>query len=171
VLFYGAPGTGKTHLVRHLLSRTPDTTAVLLSGRTLRLLNDATALARATLTAMDGLAPDADIAFILTTNRVDLLERALVERPGRVDLAVEIVKPDLEARERLFRLYAAELLAAGHLTEAAVHTAASRTEGVTASFTKELIRRVASIIVARSLGDHTQHTQSRRLAAPTFGVV
>ena len=96
-----------------------------------------------TLEAMDGLAPDADITFILTTNRVDLLERALVERPGRVDLAVEIPKPDLEARERLFRLYAAEMLAAGQLTEAAVHTAAARTEGVTASFTKELIRRAA----------------------------
>jgi ATP-dependent 26S proteasome regulatory subunit len=165
------PGTGKTHLVRHLLSRTPDTTAVLLTGFTLPLLSLATTLARAappaivvledcdlvaehrggetnaalfeTLEAMDGLAPDADIAFILTTNRVDLLERALVERPGRVDLAVEIPKPDLEARERLFRLYAAELLAAGQLTEAAVNTAAARTEGVTASFTKELIRRVA----------------------------
>jgi predicted AAA+ superfamily ATPase len=171
VLLYGPPGTGKTHLVRHLLSRTPGTTAVLLSGRTLGLLNQATALARAappaivvledcdlvaehrggetnaalfeTLEAMDGLAPDADIAFILTTNRVDLLERALVERPGRVDLAVEIPKPDLEARERLFQLYATEMLAAGQLTEAAVHTAAAKTEGVTASFTKELIRRVA----------------------------
>ena len=170
VLLYGPPGTGKTHLVRHLMRETPGTTAVLLSGRTLNLLHEATTLARAaqpaiivledcdlvaehrgrdtnaalfeTLEAMDGLAADADIAFILTTNRVDLLERALVERPGRVDLAVEITKPDLEARERLFRLYAAELLAAGQLSEAAVHTAAARTEGVTASFTKELIRRV-----------------------------
>jgi len=169
VLLYGPPGTGKTHLVRHLLSQTPGTTAVLLSGRTLSLLNDATALARAaqpamvvledcdlvaehrggetnavlfeTLEAMDGLAPDADITFILTTNRVDLLERALVERPGRVDLAVEITKPDQEDRERLFRLYAADLLAAGQFSERAVHTAAARTEGVTASFTKELIRR------------------------------
>jgi hypothetical protein len=171
VLLYGPPGTGKTHLVRHLLSRTPDTTAVLLTGFTLPLLSLATTLARAvppaivvledcdlvaehrggetnaalfeTLEAMDGLAPDEDITFILTTNRVDLLERALVERPGRVDLAVEIPKPDLEARERLFRLYAAEMLAAGQLTEAGAHTAASRTEGVTASFTKELVRRVA----------------------------
>ena len=57
---------------------------------------------------------------------------------------MEIVKPDLDSRERLFRLYAAELLATGQLTEAAVHTAAVRTEGVTASFTKELIRRVAN---------------------------
>jgi ATP-dependent 26S proteasome regulatory subunit len=33
------------------------------------------------------------VTFILTTNRPDLLERALVERPGRVDLAVHIDKP------------------------------------------------------------------------------
>ena len=169
VLLYGPPGTGKTHLVRHLLSQTAGTTAVLLSGRpsacstrrppwpspvqpAIVVLEDCDLVAEhrgggtnaalfETLEAMDGLAADADITFILTTNRADLLERALVERPGRVDLAVEIAKPDLEARERLFRLYAAELLAAGQLTEAAVHTAAARTEGVTASFTKELIRR------------------------------
>ena len=169
VLLYGPPGTGKTHLVRHLLSETPDTTAVLLSGRTLQFLRQATDLARAAqpaivvledcdlvaehrggdndaalfdaLKAMDGLTADADITFVLTTNRADLLERALVERPGRVDLAVEIGKPDLEARERLFRLYSADLLSSGRLSEAAVHTAAARTEGVTASFTKELIRR------------------------------
>ena len=163
-------GTGKTHVVRHLLSRTAGTTAVLLSGRTLGLLHDTSQLARAaqpaivvledcdlvaehrggdsnaalfeTLEAMDGLAADADITFILTTNRADLLERALVERPGRVDLAVEIAKPDLDGREQLFRLYAADLLAIGQLTEAGVRSAAERTEGVTASFTKELIRRV-----------------------------
>ncbi|MFP5283128.1 MAG: AAA family ATPase, partial [Actinomycetes bacterium] len=35
VLLYGPPGTGKTHLVRHLLTATPDTTAVLLSGKSL----------------------------------------------------------------------------------------------------------------------------------------
>jgi len=170
VLLYGPPGTGKTHVVRHLLSRTVGTTAILLSGRTLGLLHDASQLARAaqpaivvledcdlvaehrggdsnaalfeTLEAMDGLAADADITFILTTNRADLLERALVERPGRVDLAVEIAKPDLNEREQLFRLYAADLLAGGQLTEAGVRSAAERTEGVTASFTKELIRRV-----------------------------
>lgn len=90
---------------------------------------------------MDGLAADADITFILTTNRADLLERALVERPGRVDLAVEIGKPDLEARARLFAVYAADLLAAGQLSAEIGPRTAERTEGVTASFTKELIRR------------------------------
>jgi hypothetical protein len=165
VLLYGPPGTGKTHVVRHLLSATPDTTAVLLSGRTLGLLNEATRLARAcqpaiivledcdlvaeerggdtnaalfeTLEALDGLDGDADITFILTTNRPDLLERALVERPGRVDLAVRIDKPDLEARHRLLRLYAHAL----PFADETLRSAAVRTDGATASFAKELIRR------------------------------
>jgi hypothetical protein len=53
------------------------------------------------LNEMDGLGDDADIAFLLTTNRADLLEPALVQRPGRVDLAVEIPVPDAEGRARL----------------------------------------------------------------------
>jgi ATP-dependent 26S proteasome regulatory subunit len=183
VLLYGPPGTGKTHLVRHLLTSTPGTTAVLLSGRTLGALNDATKLARAaqpaiivledcdliaeerggdtnaalfeTLEAMDGLDGDADITFVLTTNRPDLLERALVERPGRVDLAVQIDKPDLAGRRRLFALYGAELLAGGQLTEEAITAAAERTEGVTASFAKEAVRRcvINAAQADRSPGD------------------
>jgi hypothetical protein len=175
VLLYGPPGTGKTHLVRHLLSQTPETTAVLLSGRTLGLLNDATKLARAnqpaiivledcdlvaeerggdtnaalfeTLEALDGLDGDADIAFILTTNRPDLLERALVERPGRVDLAVQIDKPDTDARRQLLALYAGDLA----LSSEALAEAADRTDGATASFAKELIRRC--VLQAADVGE------------------
>ncbi len=178
VLLYGPPGTGKTHLVRHLLSRTAGTTAVLLSGQTLGLLRTATDLARAAqpalvvledcdlvaehrggdtgaalfemLEAMDGLAADADITFVLTTNRADLLERALVERPGRVDLAVEIAKPDLEGRQRLFALYGAGLVASGQISTTALDAAAARTEGVTASFAKEAVRR--TVLVAAQDG-------------------
>ncbi len=58
------------------------------------------------LDAMDGAAADADLLFVLTTNRPDLPETALAARPGRVDVAVEIALPDVEARRRLFALYA-----------------------------------------------------------------
>lgn len=82
---------------------------------------------------MDGLEGDADIAFILTTNRPDLLERALIERPGRVDLALSVDKPDLDARRRLFALYAGELIRSGALSAGVADLAAERTEGVTGS--------------------------------------
>ena len=57
------------------------------------------------LDAMDGAAADADLLFVLTTNRADLLEPALAARPGRVDVAIEIDLPDADARKRLLALY------------------------------------------------------------------
>ncbi|NIZ91000.1 AAA family ATPase [Kineococcus rubinsiae] len=167
VLLYGPPGTGKTLTVRHLLSRSPGTTSILLSGSALRFVTLAAQLARAMqpalivledcdlvaedrsmhtgdqpllfelLDAMDGLDGDADVAFLLTTNRADRLEEALAQRPGRVDLAVEVPLPDERARRHLLALYAREL----PLSPAALEDAAVRSAGVTASFTKELLRR------------------------------
>ena len=93
------------------------------------------------LNEMDGLAPDVDVAFILTTNRPDLLEPALADRPGRIDQAVEIPLPDAKARRRLIELYCANL----RLEGTDIGPAVERTEGVTASFIKELLRRAALI--------------------------
>lgn len=169
LLLYGPPGTGKTHTVRHLISRCEQHTVVLLAGETLAYVSMAAKLARAlspaivvledcdlvaedrgmsptgrpllfeVLDAMDGLDADADVTFLLTTNRVRTLERALVQRPGRVDLAVEVPLPDLEGRRRLLELYRANV----EYSPAALEDAAVRTEGMTASFTKELMRRAA----------------------------
>ncbi|WIY05047.1 AAA family ATPase [Amycolatopsis mongoliensis] len=55
------------------------------------------------LDAMDGVGGDADVTFLLTTNRASELEKALADRPGRVDLAVEIPLPDSTGREELLR--------------------------------------------------------------------
>lgn len=57
------------------------------------------------LNEMDGLKEDADILFLLTTNRPEALERALASRPGRVDQAIEFPRPDEAGREKLVRLY------------------------------------------------------------------
>jgi ATP-dependent 26S proteasome regulatory subunit len=42
------------------------------------------------LNEMDGLSPDVNVTFLLTTNRADMLEEALASRPGRVDHAAEL---------------------------------------------------------------------------------
>jgi ATP-dependent 26S proteasome regulatory subunit len=91
------------------------------------------------LDAMDGAAPDADLLFLLTTNRADLLEPALAARPGRVDVAVEIDVPDADARRRLLELYARGVPTT--LTASETDDVVERTDGVTASFIKELVRR------------------------------
>ena len=118
LLLYGPPGVGKTHTVRYLIGELTDTTVVELTGDTLGAISEACSIARTLqpamivvedvdliaeerdhyggehpllftlLNEMDGLDEDADVVFLLTTNRADLLEPALAARPGRVDQAV-----------------------------------------------------------------------------------
>ncbi|GHD09067.1 ATPase [Streptomyces violarus] len=172
LLLYGPPGTGKTHTIRYLLSHLPEFTVVVLSGTSIDAIGPACALARMLqpalvvledcdliaeardhgggeqpllfqiLNEMDGLGDDADVAFLLTTNRADLLEPALAQRPGRVDLAVEIPLPDAAGRARLLDLYGFGLGLGKEITDEVV----ARTEGTTASFTRELVRR--SVLIA-----------------------
>lgn len=181
ILLYGPPGTGKTHTVRHLLTRTEGTTAILLSGNRLGLVGEAVKIARAMepaivvledcdlvaedrdmidspdsmlfelMEALDGLDGDADVTFVMTTNRPDLLEKALTQRPGRVDLALEIPLPDAAGREALFTLYARDR----GLSPDAIARAAAQAEGVTASFAKELVRRTVlrAAVADRAVGD------------------
>ena len=88
---------------------------------------------------MDGMGEDADVAWILTTNRPDALEPALAARPGRIDLAVELPLPDEDARRRLLALYAQGL----DLRLADEQAIVDRTSGVPPSFIKELLRKAA----------------------------
>ena len=98
------------------------------------------------LNQMDGLAEDADVLFLLTTNRPDLLEPALAARPGRVDQAVELPMPDAEARSRLFRLYAQGLTLQVDRWDRLVE----RTEGASPAFIREMLRRAALLAVEES---------------------
>ena len=63
----------------------------------------------ALLNEMDGLKQDAEILFVLTTNRPEQLEGALAGRPGRIDQAIEVPLPDEIGRRKLVRLYGRDL--------------------------------------------------------------
>jgi hypothetical protein len=91
------------------------------------------------LNQMDGLADDADLLFVLTTNRPDILEPALAARPGRIDQAIEVPPPDADCRRRLLELYGKGLnldgVDWGRLVE--------RTSGTSGAFIRELLRKAA----------------------------
>ncbi len=176
VLLHGAPGTGKTHTIRYLLGQLPGMTVIVISGYALRWIAEACSVARTLqpsvvviedvdliaeergprsgenpllfqlLNEMDGLGEDIDVTFLLTTNRADLLEPALAARPGRVDHAAELPVPDAQARRRLIDLYRGSLV----LELADMDSVLARTEGVTASFLKELLRRAALVAAEES---------------------
>ena len=168
LLLHGPPGTGKTLSVMYLARLMPERTVVLLTGRTLGAVGAACALARRLepamvviedvdliaqarshyetapllfelLNAMDGLDEDADLVFVLTSNRPETLEDALASRPGRIDLAVELPLPDAPARRRLFEIYGAGLT----LDVADWEPVAAATEGTSPAFIRELFRHAA----------------------------
>jgi hypothetical protein len=175
LLLYGPPGVGKTHTVRYLIGELSGTTIVELTGDTLGAIKQACSIARSLqpamivvedvdliaeqrdhyggetpllftlLNEMDGLDEDADVVFLLTTNRADLLEPALASRPGRVDQAVHIDLPDRHSRRQLVELYRSGL----DLDTTRIDTVLDRTAGVTASFLKELLRRAAVVAADR----------------------
>lgn len=107
------------------------------------------ALLNKLLNEMDGLRQDADIFFILTTNRPEHLEPALAGRPGRIDQAIEFPLPDEPARLKLALLYGGKL----RLDEDVRQTIVERTAGVSAAFIKELMRRISQRVIEESTPD------------------
>jgi ATP-dependent 26S proteasome regulatory subunit len=106
------------------------------------------------LNEMDGLKEEADILFVLTTNRPEALERALASRPGRIDQAIEFPLPDEEGREKLVRLYSHGV----EVAQDVVSELVKRTDRVSAAFIKELMRR--------SVQFHLERNGSGRIELP-----
>jgi cell division protease FtsH len=100
------------------------------------------------LNEMDGLAADADVLFLLTTNRPDMLESALAERPGRIDQKIELPLPDAENRRRLIEVYGRGLDVRAQRSDALVE----RLDGVSSAHVKELLRKAALLSAIESSG-------------------
>jgi AAA+ superfamily predicted ATPase len=177
LLFYGAPGTGKTHTIHYLATALQGHTTLLISAEQVALLAEYMTLARLLqpsmvviedvdliardrtsmagpceeallnklLNEMDGLKEDAAVLFVLTTNRPEQLEAALASRPGRIDQAIEFPLPDELGRRKLVMLYSQGVT----LPEAVINETVRRTDGVSAAFIKELMRRTVQFHIER----------------------
>jgi ATP-dependent 26S proteasome regulatory subunit len=174
LLFHGAPGTGKTMVIRYLTRACPDHTVILMAGAQQSLVGEACQIARILapsivvmedidlvaeereknrcpvvlhelMNEMDGLGPQEEVTFLLTTNRPEIIEPALSARPGRIDQAVAFPLPDEAGRRRLFDVYGRGL----NLAALDIGRWVAQTNGVSPAFIEELLRKAALLAAER----------------------
>ena len=60
------------------------------------------------LAEIDGFKPLDNVKIIAATNRIDILDPALL-RPGRFDRLIEVPLPDVKGREEIFKIYLSKM--------------------------------------------------------------
>lgn len=173
LLFHGPPGTGKTLVTKYIASMCK-ATVIVLSGANMAFIREACEYGKrlapaiivledvdlvapdrtdvvgnttlhSLMEAMDGLGPQSDCLFILTTNRPESLEKALASRPGRVDQTFIFPLPEREERRRLFARFSADV----DLTGVNIEPLLDRTDGSSPAFIQELVRKAVMIALER----------------------
>ncbi|KAH9988808.1 26S proteasome regulatory complex ATPase RPT6 [Russula compacta] len=126
VLLYGPPGTGKTLLARAVAHHT-DCKFIRVSGSELvqKYIGEGSRMVRELfrvwggdsevqrtmlelLNQLDGFESTKNIKVIMATNRIDILDSALL-RPGRIDRKIEFPPPGPEARVAILRIHSRKM--------------------------------------------------------------
>jgi len=91
------------------------------------------------LTEMDGFEPNEKVIVMAATNRPDVLDPALL-RPGRFDRRVRVDSPDINDREEILKIHAAEKPLADDVK---LRVIAERTPGFTGADLESLLNEAA----------------------------
>lgn len=97
------------------------------------------------LVEMDGFEDNSGIIVMAATNRVDILDPAIM-RPGRFDRKVTVGKPDVKAREEILKLHAGNKILSADVD---LHRLAQTTAGFTGADLENLLNEAAIEAAAR----------------------
>lgn len=98
------------------------------------------------LVEMDGFTSSTNVVVLAGTNRVDVLDQALV-RPGRFDRQITVDRPDIKGRKEIFEVHLKHLTLAAPASEYS-----GRLAGLTPGFAGADIANMcneAAIVAAR----------------------
>jgi proteasome regulatory subunit len=96
------------------------------------------------LAELDGFDKRGDVKIVAATNRIDLLDPALL-RPGRFDRIIEIPLPDAEGRKEIFRIHAKNMSFDGVNFEELVEM----TEGLCGADLKAIVTEAGMFVIRR----------------------
>ena len=86
---------------------------------------------------LDGMVENHEIVVIATTNRLEKVEKALQNRPGRFDRVYEIPIPDFRTRIKLIAHFISNI--PNEVTHEHIEMLAERFAGYSAAYLKELV--------------------------------
>jgi len=96
------------------------------------------------LAEMDGFDNRGDIRIMAATNRLDMLDPALL-RPGRFDRLIKIPLPDLVSRLEILKIHSQKM----HLSNVSLETIAALTENSTGAELQAICREAGMMAVRR----------------------
>ncbi len=98
------------------------------------------------LAEMDGFDNRGDVRIMAATNRVDMLDAALL-RPGRFDRIIEIPVPDIIAREEIIKIHTRKMTLSPDVNHAEISLL---TEGLTGAQIQAVCREAGMFAVRKS---------------------
>ncbi len=106
-----------------------------LIGKTRDLFSNQESALVSLLKAMDGIESKEEIVTVATTNYLEILDKALKERPSRFDRVISLALPNLEQRQALVQLHCPPI----PLAEETQHYVSKQTEGFTPAQIQEVL--------------------------------
>jgi transitional endoplasmic reticulum ATPase len=113
------------------------------------------------LTEMDGMQSLKNVIVIAATNRVDIIDPALL-RAGRFDRIIEVGLPDAKTREAIFKIALSGKHVAGVVDPKAL---AELTEGVSGADITNIVARAASSVIREFVSKYATPAEANKHAA------
>jgi transitional endoplasmic reticulum ATPase len=106
------------------------------------------------LTEMDGIEELKGVIVLAATNRIDLIDSALL-RSGRFDLLFELPSPDLNVRETIFKIHTRKKPVEPNVD---LHELATLTEGMVGADIEFICRKASMLAIRKAVTEHqTDH--------------